>query len=60
MSGQEVSVTKKRGRPSKEPTGVVRLPLRTLEAADAWAATQPDQPGRAEALRRLVDLGLMR
>jgi hypothetical protein len=25
---------------------------------DAWAAQQPDQPGRSEAIRRLVELGL--
>jgi hypothetical protein len=25
---------------------------------DAWAASQDDQPGRSEAIRRLVELGL--
>jgi hypothetical protein len=25
---------------------------------DAWASTQEDQPGRSEAIRRLVELGL--
>jgi hypothetical protein len=25
---------------------------------DAWAAQQPDEPGRSEAIRRLVELGL--
>jgi hypothetical protein len=25
---------------------------------DAWAASQTDQPGRSEAIRRLVELGL--
>lgn len=58
MTGQGISVTKKRGRPAKEPTSVVRLPLTALQAADAWAASQPDQPGRAEAVRRLIELGL--
>ena len=58
MSGQSISVTKKRGRPPKAPTSVVRLPEETLQAADAWAATQPDRPSRPEAVRRLVELGL--
>jgi hypothetical protein len=25
---------------------------------DAWAAEQDDEPGRSEAIRRLVELGL--
>jgi hypothetical protein len=25
---------------------------------DAWAAAQEDEPGRSEAIRRLVELGL--
>jgi hypothetical protein len=29
-----------------------------LARVDAWAAKQPDQPGRAEAIRRLVDIAL--
>jgi hypothetical protein len=27
-------------------------------AVDAWAAAQDDVPGRSEAIRRLVELGL--
>jgi hypothetical protein len=27
-------------------------------AVDAWAAVQDDEPGRSEAIRRLVELGL--
>ena len=27
-------------------------------SVDAWATTQSDQPGRSEAIRRLVELGL--
>jgi hypothetical protein len=27
-------------------------------AVDAWAKTQEDEPGRSEAIRRLVELGL--
>jgi hypothetical protein len=28
------------------------------ESVDAWAANQGDRPGRSEAIRRLVELGL--
>jgi hypothetical protein len=28
------------------------------ESVDAWAARQSDEPGRSEAIRRLVELGL--
>jgi hypothetical protein len=28
------------------------------ENVDAWAATQEDPPGRSEAIRRLVEIGL--
>jgi hypothetical protein len=58
MSGQRISVTKKRGRPSKDPTAVVRLPLATIEAAETWAAKQSDEPSRPEAIRRLIEKGL--
>jgi hypothetical protein len=27
-------------------------------AVDAWAAKQEDEPGRSEAIRRLVEIGL--
>ncbi len=29
-----------------------------MERVDAWAARQDDKPGRSEAIRRLVELGL--
>jgi hypothetical protein len=28
------------------------------QAVDRWAADQDDEPGRSEAIRRLVELGL--
>lgn len=58
MSGQQLSVTKKMGRPRKAPTAVVRLPLDTIESAESWASEQPDTPPRAEAIRRLVEKAL--
>ena len=29
-----------------------------MAMVDAWAVSQDDQPGRSEAIRRLVELGL--
>jgi hypothetical protein len=58
MTTQELSVTKKMGRPRKEPTTVVRLPSSLVEAADTWASEQSDLPPRPEAIRRLVEKGL--
>ena len=51
---------KRRGPP---PTGkgvqvVVRLQPEPLNAIDKWVAKHPDQPTRAEAIRRLVEIGL--
>jgi hypothetical protein len=53
--------TKKgRGRPA---TGQglqigTRWPDGTVAMIDAWAAAQDDEPGRSEAIRRLVEIGL--
>lgn len=53
---------RKVGRPA---TGVgtpvlVRMSPDQLARLDAWAATQPDAPGRPEAVRRLLDQALPR
>jgi hypothetical protein len=55
-----VLAKKRRGPP---PTGkgvqvVVRLQPDPLAALDSWIAKQKDEPTRAEAIRRLVELGL--
>ena len=60
MGKQTVLAKKKRG---PAPTGkgvqvVVRLQPTPLSAIDKWAGTQSDQPTRAEAIRRLVEIGL--
>jgi hypothetical protein len=54
------SDNKKRiGRPPVGATFVgVRYPPGQLAALDTWAASQPDQPSRPEAIRRLVDEAL--
>ena len=59
--GRQTVLAKKRRGPV--PTGkgvqvVVRLQPGPLDALDKWASKQGDQPTRAEAMRRLVELGL--
>jgi hypothetical protein len=36
----------------------MRLSDEFIANVDAWAAAQKDQPGRSEAIRRLVEIGL--
>jgi hypothetical protein len=60
MGKQTVLAKKKRG---PAPTGkgvqvVVRMQPTPLAALDGWLAKQDDKPSRAEAIRRLVELGL--
>jgi len=62
---KSVSVNKKArgpGRPKKRggvhPVAAVRLPPEISAGVVAWAAKQADAPGRSEAIRRLVELGL--
>jgi hypothetical protein len=44
-----------RGRPRTNSTLVgVRLTPDLLDALDRWRLAQPDQPGRPEAVRRLL------
>jgi hypothetical protein len=51
---------KGRGRPAtgRDPVTAIRLSKRLRETVDKWASKQEDQPGRSEAIRRLVELGL--
>ena len=60
MGKQTVLAKKKRGPP---PTGkgvqvVVRMQPAPLSDLDGWAESQNDKPTRAEAIRRLIELGL--
>jgi AMMECR1 domain-containing protein len=49
----------RRGRPSVDTEAVnVRMTVETLGTIDNWRRQQDDLPGRPEAIRRLVDLGL--
>ena len=53
-------VQKKRGRPATghDASTSIRLSEEQRVRIDAWAATQPDNPPRSTAIRRLIDLGL--
>jgi hypothetical protein len=48
------------GRPAtgQDPVTAIRLSSELRANVDAWAATQEDEPGRSEAIRRLVEIGL--
>lgn len=49
----------KRGRPPVESEAItVRMTTDALHALDDWRRKQDDLPGRPEAIRRLVGLGL--
>lgn len=54
------AIPKRRGRPAtgKAPTRTLRLTDEFIAKVDGWAARQSDEPGRSEAMRRLVELGL--
>lgn len=53
------SAKKSRGRPPVESEAVnVRLAVPALKDIDDWRRQQDDLPGRPEAIRRLVELGL--
>jgi hypothetical protein len=50
----------KGGRPAtgRNPVRAIRLSDEFLAAVDTWSSKQDDAPGRSEAIRRLVELGL--
>lgn len=55
-------IPKKRGRPAtgKDPMVGARFPPELLAAVDAWGAASEQPMTRAEAIRRLVELGLQK
>jgi hypothetical protein len=61
MKASKKNVVRKRpGRPAtgQDPVTAIRLSKEMRAAVDTWAAAQHDEPGRSEAIRRLVELGL--
>jgi len=61
MKASKKNVVRKRpGRPAtgQDPVTAIRLSSQLRADVDAWAAGQHDEPGRSEAIRRLIELGL--
>jgi hypothetical protein len=61
MKPSKKNVVRKRpGRPAtgQDPVTAIRLSSQLRANVDAWAASQDDEPGRSEAIRRLIELGL--
>jgi hypothetical protein len=61
MKASKKNVVRKRpGRPAtgQDPVTAIRLSSQLRADVDAWAAARDDKPGRSEAIRRLVELGL--
>jgi hypothetical protein len=56
----QVVPKKRRGRPAtgRDPVTAIRLSKELRATVDKWAASQDDEPGRSEAIRRLVEIGL--
>jgi hypothetical protein len=50
---------RRRGRPAtgRDPAVTARLPQETIDSIDEWARRN-DEPTRAQAIRRLVEIGL--
>jgi hypothetical protein len=48
------------GRPAtgRDPVRAIRLSDEFIAQVDQWASSQDGQPGRSEAIRRLVEIGL--
>jgi hypothetical protein len=56
----KVLLKRKPGRPAtgNHPVRAIRLSDEFLAAVDKWSSKQDDTPGRSEAIRRLVEIGL--
>jgi hypothetical protein len=62
MAGSKKNVVRKHpGRPAtgQDPVTAIRLSSELRRTVDEWAETQADKPGRSEAIRRLVEIGLL-
>jgi hypothetical protein len=61
MKSSKINSAKKpkRGRPPVESEAInVRMMADALKSLDDWRRQQDDLPGRPEAIRRLVEIGL--
>ena len=62
MAKKSIPVTqKKRGRPptGQDPVLTLRLPPALRSDIERWAMQQSDKLSRSEAIRRLIELGLV-
>lgn len=63
MKSSTKSVVRKRpGRPAtgQDPVTAIRLSMELRDNVDEWRAEQDDEPSRSEAIRRLVEVGLVK
>jgi hypothetical protein len=59
MTLKSKNIAKRKGRPPVDSEAVtVRMLIDFIQAIDDWRREQPDLPGRPEAIRRLVEIGL--
>jgi hypothetical protein len=60
MAKSVAAPKKRRGRPAtgRDAVTAIRLSVDLRRRLDAWAAEQQDEPGRSEAIRRLVEIAL--
>ena len=61
MAASKKNVVRKRpGRPAtgQDPVTAIRLSSELRQSVDRWAENQDGKPGRSEAIRRLVEIGL--
>jgi hypothetical protein len=61
MTRKPEELKKKTGRPAtgKDPLVALRLSPAKRREVEEWAARQPDKPSFSEAVRRLIDRGLL-
>jgi hypothetical protein len=60
-SSTKTVVRKRAGRPAtgQDPVTAIRLSKELRGTVDNWAGKQDDTPTRSEAIRRLVEIGLL-
>jgi hypothetical protein len=62
MKNVSKSVSKKRGRPAtgQDPVTAIRLSPEIRKSVDNWALSQPGKLKRSEAIRQLLQIGLVK
>jgi hypothetical protein len=59
---QNVKQKRRGGRPATghDPVTALRMPPALTARVDEWAKQQPDQPSRSEAIRRMIEIALIK